>query len=111
MVSFSEAELSILDTGVEEVRVVDFWAGCDRINDRVHLSSCGPCMVLEVGFTCTVCLADLQKKKKDTKKKKRIPFQDLFQLRNSFQKEMHFQFRGAGCHLEFCKGVSFFDWC
>lgn len=71
MVSFSEAELSILDTGVEEVRVVDFWAGCDRINDRVHLSSCGPCMVLEVGFTCTVCLADLQKKKKKTPKRKK----------------------------------------
>jgi len=49
---------------VEEVRVVDFLAGCDSINDQVHFSilgSCGPRMGLDVGFACNICLAALQK--------------------------------------------------
>lgn len=82
-------------TLVEEVRVVDFWAGCDRINDQVLFNILA---AVELAWFWILVLHAIYAWQL-SKKQNTVP---RSQLRNIFWQEVQFQFTGLGCLSSFC---------
>lgn len=75
---------------MEVVRVIDFWTGCDRINDQVCFSILA---AVELAWFCEVAW-------QISKKQNTVP---RSQLRNIFQKEVLFSVYRSKSSLSFGK--------